>query len=281
MYKIIGADGKEYGPVTLEQLQQWFAEGRINTETRVRSAEAADWKRLGDLPEFAGPADATSGTAPPPITATINPEPLATAILARDYSIQIGHCIGRGWTLVKANFWLLVGATFVGILIACGAGIPCIGPVIGLIVGGPMMGGLLALFLKRLRGQPASFGDAFIGFSTLFVPLMLANIVSSLLTGLGFLLLIIPGIYLAVAWSFTIALVIDKRLDFWPAMDLSRQVVSKHWWLIFGLLFVNGLVGLLGILCCGVGVFVAMPVAIASMMYAYEDIFGLHPTAAP
>ena len=278
MYKIIGADGKEYGPVPLEQLRQWLAEGRVNSQTQVQSPTAADWKPLGELPEFASAAEATGGAVPPPISATIHPEPFTAQILAQDYSIQIGHCVGRGWALVKANFWLLVGAPFVGMLVACGAGIPCIGPVVGLIVGGPMMGGLLALFLKRLRGQPASFGDAFIGFSTLFVPLMLAHIVSSLLTGLGFILLIIPGVYLAVAWSFTIALVIDKRLDFWPAMDLSRRVVSKHWWVIFGLLCVNGLVGLLGILCCVVGMFVAMPVAIASMMYAYEDIFGSHPT---
>ena len=35
MYKIIGADGKEYGPITSEQLRQWMAEGRANLQTRV------------------------------------------------------------------------------------------------------------------------------------------------------------------------------------------------------------------------------------------------------
>ena len=57
MYKIIGADGKEYGPVTLEQLRQWVAEGRINTQTRVQPDAGLDWKLLGELPEFASPAD--------------------------------------------------------------------------------------------------------------------------------------------------------------------------------------------------------------------------------
>jgi len=27
VYKIIGADGKEYGPITAEQLRRWIAEG--------------------------------------------------------------------------------------------------------------------------------------------------------------------------------------------------------------------------------------------------------------
>jgi hypothetical protein len=35
MYKIIGADGKEYGPVSTEQLRQWLTEGRVNNQTRV------------------------------------------------------------------------------------------------------------------------------------------------------------------------------------------------------------------------------------------------------
>ena len=53
MYKIIGADQKEYGPVTAEQLRQWLAEGRVNAQTQVLPEGATEWKRIGDLPEFA------------------------------------------------------------------------------------------------------------------------------------------------------------------------------------------------------------------------------------
>ena len=89
MYKIIGADGKEYGPVPLEQLRQWLAEGRVNSQTQVQSPTAADWKPLGELPEFASAAEATGGAVPPPISATIHPEPFTAQILAQDYSIQM------------------------------------------------------------------------------------------------------------------------------------------------------------------------------------------------
>ena len=279
MYKIIGADGKEYGPVTLEQLRQWLAEGRINTQTRIQPAGTTDWKFLGELPEFTNPASGNTGTVPPVVPAPVNAEALAAQILARDYTIQIGSCISRGWALVKANFWLLVGASFVSLLLAGGCGIPYIGPVISLIIGGPMMGGLYALILKKIRGQSATLGDAFVGFSIAFVPLMLAHIVSGSLAMIGFLLLIIPGIYLVIAWQFTLALVIDKKIDFWPAMELSRKVVSRHWWVFFGLLIVNGLIAILGLVCCLVGVFIAIPVGLASMMYAYEDIFGTKATS--
>ena len=190
-------------------------------------------------------AAAFAGQAAPPVVGAVDPEALAAQILARGYTVEIGRCIGRGWELVKSNFWLLVGVSLVGGLIASGGGIPYIGPIIGLVVGGPMLGGVYVLYLKKIRGQPATFGDAFIGFSVAFVPLMLAKIVSMLLTGLGFVLCILPGIYLAVSWMFTLPLVIDKKIDFWPAMELSRKVVTKHWWLMFGFLIVCALVTML------------------------------------
>jgi hypothetical protein len=64
MYKIIGADKQEYGPVTDEQVRQWVAEGRANAQTLVRREDEADWKSLGTLPEFAGLFAAQ--TPPPP-----------------------------------------------------------------------------------------------------------------------------------------------------------------------------------------------------------------------
>jgi hypothetical protein len=54
MYKIIGTDGKEYGPVSIEQLRQWIAEGRVNAQTRVLPEGGAEWQVISSLPEFAG-----------------------------------------------------------------------------------------------------------------------------------------------------------------------------------------------------------------------------------
>ena len=280
MYKIIGVDGKEYGPVSLQQLRQWVTEGRINAQTRTQPDGATEWCLLGALPELADLFGTAAGAPPtePPVTPLANGDALAAELLARDYQINIGHCLSRSWTLIKANFWLLVGASFLGTLIAAGCGIPCIGPIIGLVIGGPMMGGLYALYLKQLRGQPSSLSDAFVGFSTLFVPLMLAHIVSGLLTGLGVLLCVVPGIYLGVAWLFTLPLVTDKHLDFWPAMELSRKVIHQHWWKLFGLVLVAGLVSIAGVLACVVGIFVTIPVAFGAIAYAYEDIFGTQST---
>jgi hypothetical protein len=52
MYKIIGADGKEYGPISREQLKQWLAEGRLNLQSQVLPEGSTDWKTLGEIPEL-------------------------------------------------------------------------------------------------------------------------------------------------------------------------------------------------------------------------------------
>jgi hypothetical protein len=63
MYRIVGADGKTYGPVGLEQLKQWLAQGRVDSRTPVLVDGASEWTSAGLLPELA----ATPAATPPSI----------------------------------------------------------------------------------------------------------------------------------------------------------------------------------------------------------------------
>ncbi|HTA28878.1 MAG TPA: DUF4190 domain-containing protein [Candidatus Cybelea sp.] len=66
MYKIIGGDGRDYGPITADQVRQWIAQGRLERTSKVKMEGQADWKTLAEFPEFAAglPAPGT----PPPIS---------------------------------------------------------------------------------------------------------------------------------------------------------------------------------------------------------------------
>lgn len=61
MYRIIGIDGQQYGPVTAEQIRRWMGENRVNSNTQVQAEGAQDWKPLSTFVEFAG-----DFKAPPP-----------------------------------------------------------------------------------------------------------------------------------------------------------------------------------------------------------------------
>src|SRR5208283_2117557 len=53
MYRIMGVDGRQYGPAGTEEIRRWIAENRINVQTLVQTEGAPEWKPLGSLPEFA------------------------------------------------------------------------------------------------------------------------------------------------------------------------------------------------------------------------------------
>ncbi|MEI6085097.1 MAG: DUF4339 domain-containing protein [Verrucomicrobiota bacterium] len=318
MYKIIGADGNEYGPVTVEQLRGWIAESRVNAQTRVQIDGATEWTTIGDLPEFVVPS------------APVATQPIAAA--AHDYHLEIGPCITRGWELVKANFGLLIGGSTLvflaqgaiqtpgsiirallqmggrhqpGLMIA-GEILGILGSAVAMLLSGPLMGGLYWAYLRLLRGEPAEIGDFFAGFRRGFVNLMLCSLVTGLLlcacavpaaivvgigavmyfghhTPVGLAIFVIGCAvaaatvvfvcYLATCWFFAIPLAVDQRLNFWDAMKLSKLKVSQHWWQVFGLIFVAGLIGSAGILLCCIGILFTMPISLASSMVAYEIIF--------
>jgi hypothetical protein len=272
-------DQKEYGPINEQQLRQWIAEGRANAQTQVRPEGSAQWVALGALPEF---LEALAAKAPPPVNVAVagsvppvDPAAWAREIIARGVRVDIGGCISRSWDMLLRNFWLVVGATFLVTLAMMAVGsVPHIGGVAGLILNGVFLGGLYYFFIRLIRGTHAGVGDAFAGFSIAFVQLMLASIVMSILGTLGLILCVLPGVYLIVAWVFALFLIIDKKIEFWPAMELSRRVVTSQWWAVFALVLVAALISVAGVLALLVGVFVTLPIGIGAIAYLYEDIFG-------
>jgi prepilin-type processing-associated H-X9-DG protein len=71
MYKIIGSDQKEYGPVSSDQIQQWIVLGRVNAQTKMQ-LDGGEWKTLADFPEFAAALSArrtVPAAGPPPVSA--------------------------------------------------------------------------------------------------------------------------------------------------------------------------------------------------------------------
>ena len=71
MFKIIGADGQEYGPVDLAQIQEWIRGNRVNGQTVAQKVGETDWKPLGSFPEFA----TQFASAPPPLQGGLRPAP--------------------------------------------------------------------------------------------------------------------------------------------------------------------------------------------------------------
>jgi hypothetical protein len=270
--------------------------------------------------------------------ASIDPEVLAEQIIARDYHLSVSACLTRGWSVLRKDFWFCLGTVFLSMLVGMASAIFIIGPFFTL---GPLWAGLYWMNLRLHRNIPATLNDAFAGFSrnywhlvgvsmiymvTILGCLIPAGmcfgvvIVTStannpsipliVIAGLLYLSGILVTIYLMVGWVFSFTLIIDKQIEWWPAMKLSRRIVSMHWWRVFGVLFATPLL-VLGILFCAGIIFgivtsilvatthdtnamapflvlftvllyglvlglwvVAIPLQYSTIARAYEDIFG-------
>lgn len=191
------------------------------------------------------------------------------------YEINITNWINQGWDLVFDNFkdFFIISLIYVILLLIVSSTI-----IIKFIFAGPLSVGIFYIIFNKMRGKPINIGDISKGFN-FFLAAVLADILITVLVGLGYILLIIPGIIVSALYMFAFPLILEKNMDFWEAMETSRKVVMKNllefsvfMLLMYILLFV-------GFLLVLVGFVVALPIVFAAVAFAYRDVFGLEGAA--
>ena len=155
MYRILGSDGNEYGPVSAEQLRLWIAEKRVNGETRVQGDDGV-WRFLREVPELVV-------LLHPPVLPSSPPVSSAEALsipsdFDGDYDLDVVACLTSAWRLFQQQFSTLFGPTMMYVLILFGltifAALPYIGVLFSLcsfVIGGPLMAGLYVVYLRVIR----------------------------------------------------------------------------------------------------------------------------------
>ncbi|MFW6126701.1 MAG: hypothetical protein ACOC6K_00655, partial [Thermodesulfobacteriota bacterium] len=211
---------------------------------------------LTTLEEPAGPPQVIE---PPPITA-----------------VNITDYFKAGWELFKKYPAGFVGYFVLVIVISMVLRmVPVIGWLAGFALVSPLNAGFFVVSAKLLKNQRPQFADFFSGLKFYFVQLALFGIVSSILITIGLILLIVPGIYLIVSYLFALMFIVDRGLDFWPAMETSRRAVQPLWFKFFTFLLLVFLLNLAGALLLGVGLLVTVPLTHCIFTVAFDDIFGV------
>ncbi len=191
-------------------------------------------------------------------------------------SLNVQEYIKRGFEMFKEYVGEFIGFTLI-IFVASAASsrLAFAGSfIISAAIASLSAGYGIAAF-RLLSGQSLEFADFFKGFNY-FLPLFLASLAGGFLVGIGFVLLIIPGIYLAVSYMFTTFLIIDYRMEFWQALETSRKIITKNWFAFFGFSFALCVINILGCLAFGVGLLVTIPVTACATAIAYKEIVGLY-----
>ena len=175
-----------------------------------------------------------------------------------------GRWIGEGWQMVKADIgnFILMALVFTAV-----------NGMVPIIIQGPLMVGFHLVCMKKLLNRPTEFGDLFKGFN-FFVPALVASLLITLFSSLGLILCIVGSLVVGAMYKFTYLFILDKRMDFWPAMQASHEVVKNDYFGFTMFLLLIGLVNVLGFLCCIAGLFVTIPLGIAAITVAYKEIVG-------
>jgi uncharacterized RDD family membrane protein YckC len=118
MFTILGADGKEYGPVTIGKIHEWIAGGRANMQTQAHRYGETEWKTLGDFPEISQ-FGMIGGSTPPalPEMPSVPTTPVANVVAATTSTLE----------LEPASRWLRLGAVLLDSIIGGFLMLPGIG----------------------------------------------------------------------------------------------------------------------------------------------------------
>ncbi len=210
----------------------------------------------------------------------------------RDFSV--GELIKEAWKKTKGAKGSLWGALIFmyGILFslsAVGIGVlqltdPTFDPnaLIGINAGLQLVitwlsvlfsGGIMLIGVRRALEQELSWKMVFAGFSKVF-SITISIILQTILIGLGFLLLVLPGIYLTIGYALTLPLIIDKGLGPWEAMEASRKAIHKKWWTVLGLYLVMMLLYTVSAIPLGLGLIWTIPMTFVLIGVLYVHLFG-------
>lgn len=200
--------------------------------------------------------------------------PAVSAAVPYQWSARTGiqaqpvRWLGEGWRLVTGDLGNYLLVTLVYGILNC---VP--------FIQGPLIAGFHEVTIRKLAGKRADVGDLFKGFN-FFVPALVASLLIGVFTFFASLLFIIPGLVVAAMYKFTYLFIVDKRMDFWPAMQASHAVVRNDYFGFTMFLLLLILVNIAGVLCLLVGVLVTIPVTFAAITIAYHELVGSEPRTA-
>ena len=130
--------------------------------------------------------------------------------------------------------------------------------------------GLIHITLKFIDKKKPVYKDLF--YYKPIVNYFLASILTGLITFGGFILLIIPGIYLAIRLKYAVYLVVDKNLGPVEAIKAGWKLTKGNVWNLFFLSILLGLINLLGLLCLVIGLFITVPLSMLATTFVYRKL---------
>ncbi|BFT30376.1 hypothetical protein D210916BOD24_15520 [Alteromonas sp. D210916BOD_24] len=213
------------------------------------------------------------------------------ATLTKQYNFDIKALLSKAAKLTKANFGALFQGSLVLFLTFVVLGVVAqqyitinadgsytfehqsIIEVVAICIVAPLLTGLYMIGVHQARGEKTTVFSIFRYLPLIFL-LALTQLVNSILVQLGMMLLLLPGIYLYLATSFSLMLVADRKLTPISAIILSCRVFNAYWKQIAAIYVVLFLLFLSAPLTLGFSLIWVLPFYFSMMGLLYDELIG-------
>ena len=293
--------GQQNGPVTFQQLKDIARGGGLDPKNDlVWTSTMKDW----------APAESVEGlfphsltVAPPEVANEMPASPVmpAAASFARE-PFRAGGCVKRAFEMVMKNFGviLLAGLASIGVSLATGLVFGTLdvalgwdgsraaddgarhmhgnaGPlsgILGQVVSVWLSLGWIRIGLNLVDGREVKVGMLF-GEGRKLLRAVLASILFGLMVVAGLVLLIVPGIYLALRFGQYLTAIVDRDLGVMESFAYSSAITADNRMNLLVLGVLSFLIMLAGLLALVVGLILAYPVVWLSWLVGYRWLQGL------
>ena len=191
-------------------------------------------------------------------------------------------CIAAGWRIFKERPWFFIGVILLVAIIgwAIGAGTGSFGTegaaaILGALINfilNTLLGIGITAFMLKAHDSPREAGVSDLWHPRSFLPYLAATILNGLIVVIGLVLLIVPGIILALMLIFTPYIVVDRELGPIKALKESARMTKGHWWELFILLVLVLLLNIVGAVALLVGLLVTIPTTSLAIVHAYRTL---------
>ncbi len=192
---------------------------------------------------------------------------------ARGYDFDVKNVLERGFQMFLSLplFSMAYTLLIITVQLIFTIYLPNATLLYAILLAPPLFTGFYFVANKISLKQFVIYPDFFKGFSVIWVVIPIW-LIGQLLTALGIFAFVIPGIYLAVAYSFSVLMAVFGGFGFWEALEESRKLITVMWWRFFLLSLILLLMNAIGILFFGLGLLVTIPVTFYATYILFEDL---------
>ena len=137
----------------------------------------------------------------------------------------------------------------------------------------PLGLGLGLMGIRRAAGRDTPVSTLWEPYNQA-IPLIVMAVLMTILIVIGFFLLVLPGIYLSIAYSFAPYLIIEKKMGVWEALETSRKAITEYWWRYFGLMLVAMVLIIIGSIPILIGLIWVIPIVAIATGEVFAKTFG-------